>query len=224
MLQATPPKTLGTMAAAIKQVLSYTAWRASAIRQFIPRPHSPKLSPIDAREVPTSDDLAWAAGLFDGEGCVGIARQVYKKAGRRPTFRLRIMVAQVDHEVLEEFEWAVGLRGRIASPKVRAGQNRVCHMLIYDGIAAFYVLRTLQPFLRRKREHAQLAFRFQKECGIHVHPGPNGCSEAIWDRREWFYNAMRRLNRPTGLRAPARAAKKGAGSAPSSDDSGAKAP
>lgn len=222
MLESTSSHARTNVAAAIHSVLDNPLWRASEIRRFIPHSERPKLSPVDARVSPAPEDLAWAAGLFDGEGCVGIARQIYGNTGRRATFRLRITVAQVDHEVLEEFEWAVGLRGKIASPKVKAGQNRVCHMLIYDGIAAFYVLRKLQTFLRRKRKHAQLAFRFQKEGAIHVHPGPNGCSEAIWNLREWFYQGMRRLNRPTGLRARG-PGKIGVASAPPSGESGSKA-
>jgi hypothetical protein len=55
-----------------------------------------------------SVEVAWAAGLFEGEGCIHADR----KLGR---IRLRFTVTSTDLDVLERFEQAVGC-GSISGP------------------------------------------------------------------------------------------------------------
>lgn len=161
----------------------------------IPNPQRRALSPVSKRDVATEADLAWAAGLFDGEGCVHIACARYSpQSKRRPTYRLRVTVCQSRLAVLREFEWAVGLNGTYSSPKPTKLQNRVCHSLNYDGLAAYAVLERLVEFLRRKMPQARLAKEFRKDCAIHVHPGPEGQPESVWELRRWYYERMRILN------------------------------
>lgn len=151
------------------------------------------LSPVSRRRVPGEADLGWAAGIMDGEGCIHIARQTYGTSGRRPTYRLRLQITQNDETLLKEFEWSVGVAGRIYSPKPSRKQNKVCHTLNYDGTRAFTVLARLFEHLRRKRPQAALAVEFRDNCDIHRHTGPKGCSEAIWELRQWYYERMRDL-------------------------------
>ena len=144
---------------------------------------------------PTDADVGWAAGLMDGEGCVHIARQTYPGTGECKNYSLRVQVAQCSLAVLREFEWAVGLNGRISSPKPKRLQTRVCHYLSYSGMRALFVLERLREHLRRKREQADLAQRFRIDCQIHVHPGCRGMSAEVWRRRHWYYERMQELNR-----------------------------
>lgn len=154
------------------------------------------LSPYTKRAFQTDADMAWAAGLFDGEGCVHIAKQTYgKKTGRQPTYRLRVSVHQTRLAVLHEFEWAVGLCGTYPRQTVTNKQRRVCHALVYDGVTAFKLLERMSEFLRRKAPQARLAKEFRRECAVHVHPGPNGHDKSIWDLRRWYYAQMRLLNK-----------------------------
>jgi len=53
------------------------------------------------------EELAWAAGFFDGEGCTTL----HKWGGMRP----RVTIGQVDREVLDRFKLAVG-RGNVRGP------------------------------------------------------------------------------------------------------------
>jgi hypothetical protein len=154
------------------------------------------LSPYSKRSTRNEADLGWAAGILDGEGCIGIAKQSFGKSSkRRAVYRLRVQVAQTHLTLLEEFQWVVNICGVIAEPEVTKKQRRRCYSLIYDGLRAFAVLEILVGHLRRKRPHALEARAFRRECDIHVHPGPNGHSEAVWERRRWYYNRMRALNR-----------------------------
>jgi hypothetical protein len=153
------------------------------------------LSPVSQRRHASDADLGWAAGVLDGEGCIHIARQTYGTSGRRPTYRLRLQIAQNDEMLLKEFEWAVGVPGRLYSAKPTLKQNRTCHNLTYDGTKAFEVLERLYEHLRRKKPQAALAAEFRQRCDIHRHTGPRGCPPAVWELREWYYERMSDLKR-----------------------------
>lgn len=156
---------------------------------------APRLSPVSQRRHIEEADLGWAAGVMDGEGCIHIARQTYGTSGRKPTYRLRVDITQNDEMLLKEFEWAVGVPGRLYSPKPTGKQNRTCHSLIYDGVRAFAVLERLFKYLRRKKAQAALAAEFRERCDIHRHTGPRGCPPEVWELREWYYERMSDLKR-----------------------------
>lgn len=186
------------VAKAVRAIITRARMEAATVAQklaVITNAGVRSMSPISQRRIVTQADLGWAAGFFDGEGCVHIARQTYKKdATRRPTYRLRLHIAQCSLDVLQEFEWIVGVSGRIVSPKPTKKQNRVCHALVYDGMKAFVVLQKLHEHLRRKRPQSALAAEFRDRCQIHVHPGPGGMAEEVWELREWYYKRMMLLN------------------------------
>jgi hypothetical protein len=57
------------------------------------------------------EELAWAAGFFDGEGSIGC----YRKDERRPASPM-LQVSQVDRFVLDRFQAALGGVGGIGGP------------------------------------------------------------------------------------------------------------
>ena len=59
------------------------------------------------------EELAWAAGLFDGEGCFHFLLQRRKDTSLQPLTQTRM--TQVDREVLDRFQAAVGL-GTVYGP------------------------------------------------------------------------------------------------------------
>jgi hypothetical protein len=61
------------------------------------------------------EQLAWAAGFFDGEGCF-----CYSEAGRY----ICISIGQTDRELLDRFRGAVGGLGKILCPYEHRGPGR----------------------------------------------------------------------------------------------------
>ena len=61
-------------------------------------------------------ELAWAAGLFDGEGNAGF--YAHSHYGNRTTYRLVAQMAQKDREVLDRFQAAMGV-GNVTGPDSR---------------------------------------------------------------------------------------------------------
>ncbi len=137
--------------------------------------------------------LAYAAGFFDGEGCVHIARQ--KHAGSRlgHVFRLVVSLSQNHLHTLVDFQNLTGVEGRIYHRPRQGTTNRDWYCLTYDGKAAETLLELLHPFLLRKAAEALVGLQFQRDCHVKTHFGPKGCPPDIWSRREGLYRKLRNL-------------------------------
>jgi hypothetical protein len=182
-----------TIAQQIKNIIATPQWTAEDLQTLLPKPEIRVLSQWDFRDDVGASDLAWAAGFFDGEGCIAIIRQPYRDPTRQPTYRLKLYVSQVNKRSLEEFEWAVGLKGRIVEQKAKGRSRRSCYHLTYESLSSVVVLRRLQPFLRRKGEQCAIALDFQRDCEVHTHFGPKGCPDEIWDLRRAYFNRMQTI-------------------------------
>lgn len=76
------------------------------------------------------EELAWAAGLFDGEGSIGLY-----SAGREGQYKhLKAAVGQADTAVLIRFNAAVGGFGRLMGPyKGSKNTRKPQYMLAFHG-------------------------------------------------------------------------------------------
>lgn len=137
--------------------------------------------------------MAYAAGLFDGEGCVHIARQRKVQSKRGYVLRLVVTVAQNHLNTLKDFQSMTGVEGRIYMRPRQGTANRDAYALNYDGEAAANLLEKLLPFLGRKADEAKVALKFQRETQINRHFGPKGCPDAIWRKRVLLSEKLRSL-------------------------------
>jgi hypothetical protein len=91
-----------------------------------------------------SEELAWAAGFFDGEGCTSTDKWD----------RIRITIGQKDRRVLGRFAAAVGA-GKVYGPYRRPGEF---FFYVVNRAESPEVIRKLWPFLSDlKREQARKA-------------------------------------------------------------------
>ena len=113
---------------------------------------------------PDTHELAWAAGLFDGEGCVRFRRGGTTKTGKPRYRQAALDLAQVDRAVLDRFQSAVGC-GRIYGPyKSRNAKHRphyvfagVSHANIQAIVAMLW--KWLSPVKRAQATKALMAWR-----------------------------------------------------------------
>lgn len=93
-------------------------------------------------------DLSYMAGFFDGEGCIGIYM--------RKAWTAQVTVSQIDTDVLDDF---MVLSGNVFMTKVNGG-----HVSNYTwyGRAAIQVVRSLHPYLRVKKDQAELFLEYAK--------------------------------------------------------------
>jgi len=105
-------------------------------------------------------DLAYAAGIMDGEGTIGITE--VKADGKRrksPTIRAYIAVVMTDPVIPAWFAQMFG--GTINTyPPRRQGHKPATHWRISGGRAED-VCRAILPYLKLKQEQAKLVIEFR---------------------------------------------------------------
>ena len=94
----------------------------------------------------TSEELAWAAGFFEGEGSVSIQRD--KRRPHHPGYPVA-QISNTDKEILDRFSLIIGV-GSITGPKIR-GTNKP--IWFWQATASnFYVaVEMLYPRLGTRR-------------------------------------------------------------------------
>jgi len=154
----------------------------------LPLPLPPRTPTEQSRDL----ELAWCAGMFDGDGCVFISRQ--KMAGRKNrTYRLVLSLVQNCNVTADHFRATLGLPHCLVAVRRSVSHNRQIYDVRYDGVHALTALRLMEPFLVRKRIEAVAARQFWKECRMGVLPGPKGLPPEVWRNRERYYWKLHNL-------------------------------
>ena len=129
-------------------------------------------------------ELAWASGFFDGEGYVGI--RLYQTRTGRTYHALTVQIGQKVRAPLDEFLRTVG-HGKVVYKGARRG-------FLYTTASkqAAEVLGLLVPYLRVKREVAEIALRFQKTMNVHYQGsfGKGVPSKVVQARQEFREQIM----------------------------------
>ena len=109
-----------------------------------------KVNMEDSSEV----DDAYMAGFFDGEGCVTISRPRSRK-----NYQLEVNVGNTSRDVLEWVQRNYG--GRLHDMQgSRPARYKPYSVWQVSGVEATDFLRQVLPFLKVKREEAELAVKF----------------------------------------------------------------
>jgi len=95
-------------------------------------------------------DLAYVAGLIDGEGCIGA--QLHKSKDCSMIF---IKVGMADRECVEFLQFLFG--GKIYQEKIKR-KNTIYVWALY-GMKAWEILKEIKPYLILKRSRAEIAIR-----------------------------------------------------------------
>lgn len=107
--------------------------------------------------LPAEIDMAYIAGFFDGEGCVGI---YYRKKNKDRNFVLQIALVQNASPSARHLLGSISLRfgGYVAS---RYPAKREALAWTATGLRAYYFLSQICPYLRLKKEQAEVAMAWQ---------------------------------------------------------------
>ena len=98
-------------------------------------------------------DLAYAAGIFDGEGSVSFQKS---KSHKQSVFA---QVTNTNEWICQQFKFWFG--GSVGRYDVKPGQWKVCWRWRGHGEGAVRCLELLLPYLRLKRPQAELTIAFQ---------------------------------------------------------------
>lgn len=136
------------------------------------------------------EELAWAAGLFDGEGNIRTASyNKHLKGDSNLHMALRLTVAQSDRRVLDRFKEAVGGLGQVLGPydHMKYGISRKPHFTFQAANfeAAQAIIAMLYPFLSPvKREQSLQALKQYNKWYVSVEHTPGRKNGENNDRME----------------------------------------
>lgn len=120
------------------------------------------MPPIDFDSL-SSSDLAYAAGLFDGEGHICI---YYSTSGRTkksyPRYGLRVQIGQTEIAAIKWMHETFGGNVTRSRHKIsyKSGNHERWNWTVATGRAAQF-LRATRPFLKLKGDEADIAIAFQ---------------------------------------------------------------
>ena len=124
----------------------------------------------------TKIELAYLAGLVDGEGCI------YVKQRREKTwtgYQLCLSISQGNEKDLEGIYNLIGESGyfrKLITPDHRA------HSITYCCNTAYGILKAVEPYLRFKQEEAILGIWFQEKLRSRKDDETRMYKEMIWRR------------------------------------------
>lgn len=102
------------------------------------------------------NDNAYAAGLFDGEGCVDIYNASTSKASKSPSFMLRVNITQKDGLIMNWLQDNFG-------GNVQLSKRPTTYIYRWDirSQAAVRFLTYILPFVKIKKKQVELALEFE---------------------------------------------------------------
>ena len=100
-------------------------------------------------------DLAWAAGIIDGEGCIILVRHKASKTRKTDSWLLRVDVGNCDARMLKKFLTLFG--GHVVKKLAPSSKHMPQWRWYCNGKNAVNVLQSILPYLVCKREQAEVA-------------------------------------------------------------------
>lgn len=119
-----------------------------------------------------TNDLAWATGLFEGEGSIYVDRSDQRK--RDGKVRLEMSLASTDEDVVRRFRYIAG--GTVFGPyTTRRGTKPYWTWKLRDEESIHVLVNEMWPYLgRRRREQVEDAIASKHEADASHTPKPLG--------------------------------------------------
>lgn len=147
------------------------------------------------------EDIAWSAGIIDGEGYIVIVRALNKYRNNSSYFSLTLGVEMQDRTAIEKLHELFGGSITLRHKNEKRKAKRDSYVWRCGGITARKALEIVLPYLVVKDKQARLGIEFQNNkmnCSSLGHKGligrqPVPETEAIF--REGYYHKMMNLNK-----------------------------
>ncbi|KKL99979.1 hypothetical protein LCGC14_1809020 [marine sediment metagenome] len=149
-------------------------------------------------------DLAWAAGIIDGEGSIHIQKtnyvnKIYPNAKRKvrrersPSYTLRLTVRMTDKPTIEKI--AKIFEGRCLELKRRTVKNKKVYSWAACGYRTLEILNLIEPYSVTKKNQIKTAYKFMKIPRFQGGRGKGSTlPKSITDKREQYYQKMKTHN------------------------------
>lgn len=138
-------------------------------------------------------DLAWMAGIFDGEGFVRIAKiKVGLNRRRTPSYQVVAAVAMTHRPTIDRL-LVISNVGKVKEQRARHKNHNATFLWQTTDRKASATLIQLRPYLVTKSERADLAIEFVDRC--YQRPGAQDVSDDLALLREEYFQRMKALNK-----------------------------
>ena len=140
-------------------------------------------------------DIAWLAGILDGEGCLEFAKATNPRKPSRPMYSARMHINMYDEAAITK---AAAIMD--APPRKRSGVSKrgLARWEVYVwGTRLENILWEVLPYLTTKRPQALLLLEARAQCppsskkGISTKKGENRLSDEELAMREGFYLCLK---------------------------------
>lgn len=142
----------------------------------------------------SNTDLAYTAGIVDGDGYIGISKTKGKTYHLGYQMSLRVSVANTDELLIRWLHQYYG--GHIRRKKVYPNHPRPVWAWTVASQVALVFLENILPYLRVKKTQAKVAIRFQRRKRRGGHYSDKDKIK-IWDEVDYLF--MRNLKTMTRI-------------------------
>lgn len=136
-------------------------------------------------------DLAYCAGLFDGEGCININRHKPQTGKRSVQHTLRCHMGLSSENPVLHFVKSFGGSIKYRAIHLKNPKWKDQWVWTIESNQARDWLRIILPFLKMKREEALVAIEFQELRGGQRRGKVVGALEIA--KRDWYYLKLKEL-------------------------------
>lgn len=136
------------------------------------------------------EKLAYFAGLVDGEGYLGIKKDMIKGRGVSPVFYERMSVASIDKPTIDSFVSFFGV-GKIYLHKPKKLSKRGYWSWEISNKICISVIKQLYPYLKIKKPEADIIIKFRDTFKQKYRVLPQN----IIDYRDSLYKSIKSLHK-----------------------------
>ena len=135
-----------------------------------------------------SEQLAYTAGLIDGEGYIGIVKRHRPDFGGKRYHQPVVKLVNTDEGMVDWMAQFGGYKYRRKPTTANRNPTWWWELRGWNQVEPF--LRQIRPWLRTKAPHADIIAEF---CGAYKGRGRVALSEDVLDNRERLYFSLRKL-------------------------------
>ena len=138
----------------------------------------------------TDIELAWCAGIVDGEGCITISKSdpVIRRQEKSPKYRLWLVVSMTHRATIDRLKEVLGAGSVFESDRKKYNTNqKTIYRLTLCSHDAARAIELLLPYLVTKRSEALIALEFDAipktlDCRVGITDDTLSMYQSLMDR------------------------------------------
>lgn len=106
-------------------------------------------------------DLAYLAGMVDGEGCITAVECKPNRCNKSPRFRAQLTITNTSERLINWIQKTFGGRAYVTHKPGQWKATRICWRIMFSPGHSEQLLRAMLPYLIVKKDQAELSFKLR---------------------------------------------------------------